>query len=79
MPDHPGHFHRHRFPADVIPHAVWLCDRFLLGHRDREEPLSEELLAERGIQVSYESVRRWANKFAAFAATSCLPPYSATS
>jgi putative transposase len=58
MPDHPGHFHRHRFPADIISHAVWLYYRFPLSHRD-----VEELLAERGITVSYEMVRCWANKF----------------
>ncbi|MBA3968854.1 MAG: IS6 family transposase [Gemmatimonadetes bacterium] len=58
MPDRPGHFHRHRFPAEVISYAVWLYYRFPLSHRD-----VEELLSERGIQVSYEAVRRWANKF----------------
>jgi putative transposase len=58
MPDRPGHFHRHRFPAEVISYAVWLYSRFPLSHRD-----VEELLAERGIRVSYETVRRWANKF----------------
>ena len=52
MPDRPGHFHRHRFPAEVISYAVWLYYRFPLSHRD-----VEELLAERGIQVSYETVR----------------------
>ena len=57
MPDRPGHFHRHRFPADVISYAVWLYFRFPLSHRD-----VEELLAERGIQVSYETVRRWSLK-----------------
>ena len=60
MPDRPGHFHRHRFPAEVISHAVWLYYRFPLSHRD-----VEELLCERGIQVSYETVRRWAIKFGA--------------
>ena len=58
MPDRPGHFHRHRFPAEVISYAVWLYYRFPLSHRD-----VEELLSERGIQVSYETVRRWAIKF----------------
>lgn len=42
-----------RFPAEVISHAVWLYVRFALSYRD-----VEELLAERGVQVSYESVRR---------------------
>jgi putative transposase len=58
MPDRPGHFHRHRFPAEVISYAVWLYYRFPLSHRD-----VEELLAQRGIDVSYETVRRWAIKF----------------
>lgn len=46
------------FPAEVISHAVWLYARFALSYRD-----VEELLAERGIQVSYESVRRWVGRF----------------
>jgi putative transposase len=58
MPDRPGHFHRHRFPAEVNSYAVWLYYRFPLSHRD-----VEELLSERGIQVSYETVRCWAIKF----------------
>jgi putative transposase len=58
MPHRPGHFHRHRFPAEIISYPVWLYHRFPLSHRD-----IEELLSERGIQVSYETVRRWAIKF----------------
>ena len=46
------------FPADVISHAVWLYARFALSYRD-----VEELLAERGIQLSYETVRRWVDRF----------------
>ena len=49
---------RHRFPPAVIPHAVWLYFRFALSYRD-----VENLLAERGIDASYETVRRWALKF----------------
>jgi putative transposase len=49
---------RHRFPAEVISHAVWLYFRFPLSLR-----LVEEMLLERGILVSYETVRRWALKF----------------
>ena len=49
---------RHRFPPDVIRYAVWLYFRFPLSFRD-----VEDLLAERGIDVSYETVRRWALKF----------------
>jgi putative transposase len=52
------------FPAEVISHAVWLYARFALSYHD-----VEELLSERGIQVSYESVRRWVGRFGeAFAA-----------
>ena len=50
----PISFSRHRFPPAVIRHAVWLYFRFTLSFRD-----VEELLAERGIEVSYETVRRW--------------------
>jgi transposase-like protein len=49
---------RHRFPAEVISHAIWLYFRFPLSLR-----LVEEMLLERGILVSYETVRRWALKF----------------
>ena len=49
---------RHRFPALVIRHAVWLYFRFTLSYRD-----VEDLLAERGLDVSYETVRRWVLKF----------------
>jgi transposase-like protein len=51
-------YRRHRFPASIIRHAVWLYLRFTLSYRD-----VEELLAERGIDVSYETVRRWVLKF----------------
>ncbi|WP_269514518.1 DDE-type integrase/transposase/recombinase [Brevundimonas subvibrioides] len=47
-------FKRHRFPAGVIRHAVWLYFRFSLSFRD-----VEELLAQRGIDVSYETIRCW--------------------
>ena len=49
---------RHRFPPVIIQHAVWLYFRFALSCRD-----VEDLLAERGIDVSYETARRWAFKF----------------
>src|ERR671912_3071963 len=49
---------RHHFPTEVIRHAVWLYLRFTLSYRD-----VEELLGERGLDVSYETVRRWALKF----------------
>lgn len=51
-------YRRHRFPADVIAHAVWLYFRFPLSLR-----MVEDLLAERGIMVSLQTVRLWAEKF----------------
>ena len=54
----PLSFKRHRFPADVIRHAVWLYFRFGLSLRD-----VEELLAQRGIDVTYETIRCWTKKF----------------
>ena len=56
-------FKRHRFPPSVIVHAVWLYARFTLSFRD-----VEEMLAERGVDVSNEAVRRWFLKFR------CLEP-----
>ena len=49
---------RHRFPPEIIQHAVWLYFRFPLSFRN-----VEDLLAERGIELSYETIRRWALKF----------------
>jgi putative transposase len=54
----PISYARHQFPAEIIRHAVWLYLRFTLSYRD-----VEELLAERGIETSYETVRRWVLKF----------------
>ena len=51
-------YKRHRFPPEIIQHAVWLYHRFNLSHRD-----IEDLLAKRGIVVSYEAIRLWSNKF----------------
>src|ERR1700675_1718149 len=51
-------FARHQFPPAIIRHAVWLYIRFTLSYRD-----VEELLAERGLDVSYETVRSWVLKF----------------
>src|SRR6476659_3418001 len=51
-------YRRHRFPPEIIQHAVWLYLRFTLSYRD-----VEELLAERGLDISYETVRRWVLKF----------------
>jgi transposase-like protein len=49
----------HRFPAEIISHAVWLYFRFPLSLR-----MVEEMLAARGIVVSHETVRQWALKSA---------------
>ena len=54
----PISYARHQFPSEIIRHAVWLYLRFTLSYRD-----VEELLAERGIETSYETVRRWVRKF----------------
>ena len=54
----PLSFKRHRFPAEVIHHAVWLYFRFSLSLRD-----VEEMLAARGVEVSYETIRCWTRKF----------------
>lgn len=54
----PVNYKRHRFPPETIAHALWLYFRFPLSLR-----LVEEMLLERGILVSYETVRRWALKF----------------
>ncbi len=51
-------YKRHRFPPDIISYAVWLYHRFNLSNRD-----VEDLLAERGITVSYETIRLWCIKF----------------
>jgi putative transposase len=48
----------YRFPPEIIQQAIWLYLRFTLSLRD-----VEDLLAERGIAVSYETVRRWVNRF----------------
>ena len=45
-------YRRHRFPSAIIQHPVWLHLRFTLSYRD-----VEELLAERGLDISYETVR----------------------
>ena len=54
----PLSYRRHRFPPAIIQHAIWLYLRFTLSYRD-----VEELLAEGGLDISYETVRRWVLKF----------------
>ena len=62
-------FKRHRFPPEIIGRAVWLYARFALSYRD-----VEDLLAERGLDISYESVRRWFLKLGApIARNLCAP------
>jgi len=54
----PISYARYQFPPVVIQHGVWLYLRFTLSYRD-----VEDLLAERGLDVSYESIRRWVLQF----------------
>lgn len=58
MKDRDPLYRRHRFPADVIAHAVWLYFRFPLSLR-----MVEDLLSARGIIVSHQTVRLWVAKF----------------
>ena len=51
-------YRRHRFLPEIIQHAIWLYLRFTLSYRDVEKPL-----AERGLDISYETVRRWVLTF----------------
>jgi putative transposase len=51
-------YHRHRFPAEIISHCVWLYFRFPLSFRD-----VEEMLVMRGVKLSYETIREWTLKF----------------
>jgi putative transposase len=54
----PNIYKRYRFPSEIIQYTVWIYYRFNLSHRD-----IEDLLAERGINVSYEAIRLWCNRF----------------
>ena len=58
MKDNAPSYHGYRFPPEIISHAIWLYHRFCLSFRD-----VEDLLAERGILVSYETIRQWCRKF----------------
>src|SRR5882672_4245661 len=51
-------YKNHRFPMEIISHAVWLYFRFCLSFRD-----VEELLFARGVVVTYEAIRKWCRKF----------------
>ena len=54
----PNLYKHHRFPGEIISHAVWLYFRFPLSHRD-----VEDIFFARGIIVSYEAIRKWCRKF----------------
>ena len=58
MTDRDPLYRRHRYPGEVIAHAAWLYFRFPLSLR-----MVEDLLAARGITVSHQTVRQWAEKF----------------
>ncbi len=58
MTSHVPSYHRYRFPPEIISHAVWLYHRFCLSFRD-----AEDLLAQRGITVTYEAIRQWCQHF----------------
>ena len=51
-------YHGYRFPLEIISHAVWLYHRFCLSFRD-----AEDLLAQRGVTVTYETIRHWCHAF----------------
>ena len=51
-------YHGYRFPPGIISHAVWLYHRFCLSFRD-----AEDLLAQRGVTVTYETIRHWCRAF----------------
>ncbi len=53
-----NYYHGYRFPPEIISHGVWQNHRFCLSFRD-----VEELLAKRGIVITYETVRQWCRKF----------------
>ena len=57
-PADPARYKNHRFPGEIINHGVWLYYRFPLSSRD-----VQELLFERGIDVTYEAIRQWCRKF----------------
>jgi putative transposase len=58
MTRQPPSYHGYRFPPEIISHAVWLYHRFCLSFRD-----AEDLLAQRGVTVTYETIRQWCRTF----------------
>jgi putative transposase len=57
-PADPKRYKNHRFPGEIISHGVWLYYRSPLSYRD-----VQELLCERGIDVTHEAIRQWCLKF----------------
>jgi putative transposase len=60
-------YHRHRFPAEIISHFVWLYFRFALSFRD-----VEEMLTMRGVVMTYETVREWRPSIAVVVSGYCF-------
>ena len=58
MRSQPASYHGYRFPPDIISHGVWLYHRFCLSFRD-----AEDLLAQRGVTVTHETIRPWCQRF----------------
>ena len=58
MTGHAPSYHGYRFPPEIISHAIWLYHRFCLSFRD-----AEDLLAQRGVTVTYETIRHWCQTF----------------
>ena len=58
MTSQPPSYHGYRFPSEIISHTIWLYHRFCLSFRD-----VEDLLAQRGITVTYETIRQWCRTF----------------
>jgi putative transposase len=58
MTSQPPSYHGYRFPPEIISHAVWLYHRLYLSFRD-----AEDLLAQRGVTVTYETIRQWCRTF----------------
>ena len=58
MTSQPSSYHGYRFPPEIISYAVWLYHRFCLSFRD-----AEDLLAQRGVTVTYETIRQWCRTF----------------
>ena len=58
MTSQPASYHGYRFPPEIISDAIWLYHRFCLSFRD-----AEDLLAQRGVTVTYETIRQWCGTF----------------